>query len=358
MPKDYYKTLGVSRTASPDEIKAAFRKLAHQHHPDKKGGDASKFKELNEAYQALSDAEKRKQYDQFGTTFEHAQAQGGFGGFGQGPFGGFGGVEFDMGDLGDAFSDFFGGGRRTRTRAHKGEDIAVDLTLAFKDAAFGVSRTVRLYKHSACSVCSGSGVEPGSKLTSCRECGGKGQTVHAQRTVFGAFQTVRTCPVCQGSGQVPEKVCKHCAGAGVEKRESELEVTIPAGVEDGDTLRLSGQGEAGRRGGAGGDLYIRIHVQKDARFEREGDDVRSRVKIPLTTAVLGGPVEAETLDGAVELKIPEGTASGAEFLLRGKGIGGRRGGRGDQIVTVEVAIPRKLSREQKRLLEELRNSGL
>lgn len=357
MSKDYYKILGVQRSASPEEIKAAFRKLAHQHHPDKKGGSTEKFKELNEAYQALSDAEKRKQYDQFGTTFEHAQAHGGFG---AGPFGGFGGVEFNMGDLGDVFGDVFGFGRASpRRRSRRGRDIQVAIELSFKEAAFGIERDVRVSKIAVCDVCAGTGAEPGTKLATCEHCGGRGEMTRSERTIFGSFATATVCSACGGAGEIPERTCKQCHGRGSYKKEVALSVKIPAGIDDGESVRLHGQGEAGERGAAAGDLYITVHVQPDAQFERRDDHVFSRAPIPFTVAALGGTVEVPTLDGVVALKIPEGIHGGTELRLRGKGIPRVRGsGRGDHIFVVDVVVPKRLTREQKKLLEELGQLGL
>lgn len=354
MAKDYYQTLGVNKSASQDEIKAAFRKLAHQHHPDKPGGDEAKFKEANEAYQVLGDAEKRKKYDQFGSAaFDPSTGSGGGGGFGGFDFSGFqgaGGFE----DLGDIFGQMFGGRQQGR-RARRGEDIVIDVELSFHDAVFGVTREVSVSKDSACERCGGIGAEPGSKMKTCDDCGGKGTKTVTQRTILGNMQTRVVCSTCDGNGEIPEKACTTCHGTGLEHKRKTLSINIPAGVDEGMMVRVRGEGEA-MKGGQTGDLILRIHVEPDARFERDGDTIYSTAKIGFTQAALGATIEHDTVDGPVELKIPAGTQSGAELRLKGKGVA-ERGHRGDQIVRVEVMTPTKLSREQKRLLEELDLNG-
>ncbi len=350
MSKDYYKTLGVERGASADEIKSAFRKLAHQHHPDKAGGDAAKFKEALEAYQVLSDAGKRKQYDQFGTTFDQAGAPGG-------GFGGFQGTNFDfseMGDLSDILGDLFGGARgRGRTRREaRGRDIEKDVQVTFKEAVFGAEKNIELYSYVACEHCGGRGAEPESKMKKCATCGGAGEVQVTQRTMFGQFVTRASCDACGGRGEEPEKKCKKCSGAGVARELKKLTIRIPAGVDDGGVLTVAGYGEMAPHGSAG-DLYIRMRVMPDSRFERHGDDIASRVAISFKIAALGGMVKVETVDGAVELKIPAGTQPGSLFRLRGKGVPhARRATRGDHLVEVTIEVPTKLSKKQKQALEE------
>ncbi len=363
MSKDYYKILGINKAASPDEIKAAFRRLAHQHHPDKKGGNEEKFKEINEAFQVLSDQQKRSQYDQFGSSFEQAQA--GSGGSGFGGFSGFGngapGQGFDMNDLGDIFSGFGdifggGGGRRGRSgrRSKKGLDIQVDVEIDLKEAAFGVEKEIRLYKNGACDVCAGAGVEPGSKTVKCKECGGRGHITQVQRTVFGSFQAEAECPTCDGAGEKPEKACRHCSGRGIVKKHDEFTVKIPAGIDNGEAIHLSGRGEAGPKGGYPGDLYLRIHVRPDARFKRDGFDLHLKKNVSFTQAALGDTVEIDTLDGKIKIVIPEGVQSGQMIRLKDKGITNLRGnGRGDLYVEVIVVTPTRLSRKQRELLKEL-----
>ncbi|MDO8617994.1 MAG: molecular chaperone DnaJ [Candidatus Uhrbacteria bacterium] len=374
MSKDYYKILGVPKSASEDEIKKAFRRLAHEHHPDK-GGDQAKFKDLNEAYQILSDKQKRGTYDRFGSAaFDGSTGspfngqQGGFGGFqGQGFPGGFefnfgGGNGQDFGDLGDVLGEMFGfrGAQGSRSKQAHGKDIEMDLELSFREAAFGVAdRSMKLYKYHPCSRCKGDGAEPGTKIKNCETCGGQGQVRQAQRTVFGNVQTVVTCPTCHGRGKKPEKDCSLCRGQGVERREQVLHVQIPAGIQSDEVMKVSGEGEAAPYGGRAGDLYLRIHVKTDPHFEREGNDVRSIISIPYSVLVLGGSIEVETLDGKTSLKIPEATNPGTNFQLRGKGVPYLRShGRGDHIVTVTTETPKKLTKEQKKLLEELKERGL
>lgn len=350
--KDYYKILGLSKSASQDDVKRAFRELAHKYHPDKQGGNAEKFKEINEAHQVLGNPEKRKQYDQLGTTFDNA---GGFGG--QNPFSGFGGgfgqggFNINMEDLGDIFSDVLGmgSGRRGRTkRKPRGADIEMDINISFKDSIFGAEKIIENYKNAKCDVCNGTGAEPGAKISTCEECGGRGQVGRVQNTMFGTFQTTVICPRCNGEGSVPEKFCKHCDGAGSRKKNVSLKINIPAGINDGEVLRVSGAGEAAPRGAASGDLYLHINVAEDKKFAREGDNVLARVPLDFKTAALGGTIEVETLDGAMRIKIPAGTESGQIFRLRGKGVAGR----GDMLVEVYIAVPKKLSKKQKQLLEE------
>lgn len=354
--KDYYKTLGVGRDAKTDEIKTAFRKLAHQHHPDKSGGDAAKFKEALEAYQVLSDLEKRKQYDQFGTTFEQAQ-RAGAGGFG---FGGFEGVDFsqftnDFPDLSDVLGEMFGfGGTRTRSRRRaRGRDIEKDLEIDFREAVFGVEKPIELYVATSCTHCGGGGAELGSKTRKCATCGGTGETQVAQRTFFGQFVTRITCETCGGRGEEPEKKCKKCGATGVARELKKLSVKIPAGADDGGVLKITEAGEAAPHGGISGDLYLRIRVKSDSRFERHGNDILSRLAVSFPRATLGGAVNVEIVDGPVELKIPAGTQPGSLFRLRGKGVPyARRTGRGDHIVEITVDVPTKITKKQKQLLEE------
>lgn len=362
MAKDYYAVLSVKKDASADEIKKAFRKFAHQYHPDKKGGDEAKFKEVNEAYQVLGDEEKRKRYDQFGADFA---SQGGFGGgMGWEDFmrsargGGFGngGVQFDFGnvDLGDLFGSMFGGGGRGRGH-RRGNDVQVDVELSFHDAAFGVQKEIRLMKNNACDVCGGSGTEPGSKLNQCDTCHGRGQTVQMQRTILGSVQTAAVCRACGGMGQVPEKKCKHCSGAGAMKSESQYRVKIPAGIDDGESIRLEGRGESVGAGSAAGDLYVRVHVRPHSVLSRDGAHVHSEIHISYPSAALGDTVEIDTLDGKKKIVIPEGTQYGQQIRLRGLGAHDLRGsGRGDHFVHVMVDVPKKVSRAARKLLEDLK----
>ncbi|MFZ6035832.1 MAG: molecular chaperone DnaJ [Patescibacteria group bacterium] len=363
MAKDLYEILGVSKTASADEIKKAYRKLAHQHHPDKQGGNEEKFKEINGAYQVLSDPERRQRYDQFGSQYEQAAgargqgfswedfARAAGGGFGQGQQ-----TSYDFGDFGDIFGDIFGFGRRSGGRAarSRGQDIQADLRITIREAAFGVEKQVSLYKYVECGHCAGNGAEPGSSIETCRTCGGRGQVEQIQQTILGQFRTAAVCPDCHGEGKKASTKCSVCGGTGRKRASEEIRIKIPAGISDGEAIRVSGKGEAGIRGISAGDLYITVHVDSDPAFTREGDDILSTVEISFSQAALGTKAPVETLDGEVMLKIPAGTQSGKVFKLAGKGVTHLRSrGRGDHLVTVVVLTPTKLSRKQKQLLEEL-----
>ncbi len=363
MAKDYYAILGVSKDASDDEIKKAYRKLAHQHHPDK-GGDDARFKEINEAYQVLGDVKKRQTYDRFGSA---AFEQGGAGGPDMGGFGGFGGFDFsgfqgqDLGDLGDVLGEMFGfrAGGMGGSRQARGKDIEVDVTISFREAAFGVRRSVKLYKPSTCHECKGEGHPASAKAEKCKDCDGHGQVRQAQRTMFGTIQTVATCPRCGGRGQTWNESCKICHGTGVERREQELQLDIPAGIASGEVLKVAGGGEAAPHGARAGDLYVRVTVQADAQFQREGNDVLSVREVPYSLLTLGGEIEVETLQGKTTMKIPEGTQPGTSFTLRNQGIPFlRSSGKGNHIVQVMPIVPKKLSREQKDALEALRKAGM
>lgn len=370
MPKDYYSLLGVSKSASQDEIKAAFRKLAHQYHPDKKSGDEAKFKEINAAYQVLGDAQKRQQYDQFGSADgPHGfGGQGGHGGMGgmswedimrqaqaQGGGSQQGGVEFDMGDLGDMFSGMFNGGMgRQRSRVKKGANLATDMKIEFKEAATGVTKDINLYKTVACNECSGKGAKSDSDVTKCTTCNGSGSVESIQRTILGAMRTRSVCQTCDGQGQMINSPCTKCKGSGVVKDNTTLSVHVPAGIEDGMTMRVEGGGEQGLRGAPAGDLLITIHVADDKRFAREGDNVRFRAEISFSQAALGTKITVPTLLGEELLKIPSGTQSGAVFTLRSKGFPHlQQRGTGDQLVEVIVKTPNKVHGRTKQLLKEL-----
>ncbi len=366
MSKDYYKILGLDKSASADDVKKAFKKSALEHHPDRKGGNEAKFKEANEAYQVLSDKDKRAKYDQFGSDFEQ---QGGFGGGmnwedimratrGQG--GGGGGFEFNFGgqDFGDIFGDLFGGGRSRgggSRRQARGSDVQVDIEIDFKDAAFGVEKAISLRKQSACDVCSGTGVEPGSKLEKCGTCHGQGQVAQQQRTFLGTIQTMATCPTCQGRGEHSTKPCKHCGGDGILAKNVSTNVKIPAGIDNGQSIRLSGHGEAAPHSGQAGDLYVAVHVRPSKEFQREEFDVYVEREISFPQAVLGDHIEVPTLDGTIKIVVPEGTESGQLIRLKGKGITHLgRTTRGDQYVKIKIIVPKKPSRAAKKLLEELK----
>lgn len=360
MSKDYYKILGVDKNASQDDIKKAFRKMAHQYHPDKKGGDEAKFKELNEAYQVIGNPQKRAQYDKFGSSFEHAQAGGGFSGFdGFRDFSGYtNGFNMDFDDLSEMFGgigDIFGfGGGGRKGRARKGGDIQIDIAIEFSEAVFGVEKEISFKKRMSCDRCGGAGAEPGSKIETCKTCGGAGRVMRVQRTILGNMQTQTVCPDCGGEGKKYSQKCSKCGGSGVVQDITKIKVKIPAGIDNNETIRLSGYGEAGIKGAPAGDLYVKIKANPDYRFKREGYDIIYRAEITVAQAALGDKITVPTVDGDVKLKIPEGTQSGKVFRLSGRGVTRLRGrGRGDQLVEVIVKIPTNLTREQKNKLEEL-----
>lgn len=354
--KDYYATLGVPKGASQDDIKKAFRKLAHQHHPDKKGGTEAKFKELNEAYQVLSDPAKRQQYDQFGANFESA---GGPGGFNWQDFsnarGGFNGadVNFDLGNLGDIFGDFFGGSRQ-RSGPRQGRDLQFATAIDFKESIFGVEKTLRFEKNIVCAHCQGAGAEPGAKVSTCATCGGQGRVEQVQRTILGAMRSLGVCPTCQGEGKTADKVCTKCKGRRSEAGIRELKIKVPAGIADGQTIELSGEGEPGIHGGPPGSLFLTIQVRPDKIFKRRGNDILTTKEISVALAAVGGFVNLMTLDGEVKLKIPSGTQSGQVVTLDGKGATILRGrGRGDLLITIHVRTPSKLSKKQREAISTL-----
>ncbi len=360
--RDYYDILGVSKTATDDEIKKAYRKLAMKHHPDRGGGKEAeeKFKEANEAYQVLSDAAKRKQYDQFGHNPFGNGASAGAGGYQQ--YGGFNGGGFninmdDLGGFGDIFETFFGGGGGGRgSRTRKGADIQAEIRISFEEAVFGAEKDFSLLKMNSCDHCKGSGAEPGSGEKTCPTCYGKGQVQTEQHTIFGTFASASVCPECHGKGKVPEKKCTKCHGEGRVKEQVTIKVKIPAGVDNGQTIRVSGKGEAGEYGVPAGDLYLIVRVASDKRFVRNGFNIESETEISFPQAALGTTVEVETLEGKLTLKIPAGTQSGKVFKLSDRGVphlNGRQ--RGDHLVTVIVKTPTKLSGKQKKLLEEFDN---
>lgn len=357
--KDYYELLGVARTASAEEIKKAYRKLAVKYHPDKNPGDTEAeehFKEVSEAYEVLSDPQKRQQYDQFG----HAAFGPGRGGAGGGGFGGFGGIDLEealrtfmgaTGGGGSIFDDFFGGGRRGGTSgSQRGADLRYDLEIDFEEAALGSRRDLTLEVMDGCPRCSGSGAEPGTSRRTCSTCGGSGQVVSGG----GFIQFRQTCPTCGGEGQVVEKPCIQCSGNGRVKARRKIKLKIPAGVETGSRLRLGGKGEGGLRGGPAGDLYIVLHVHDHAFFKRTDLDIFCDMPVPFHIAALGGEIEVPTLHGRGHLKIPAGTETGKIFRLRGKGVVPARGyGKGDMHVRVAVEAPQHLNGKQKKLLKEL-----
>ncbi len=366
MSKDYYKILGVQKSATADEIKKAYRSLAHKYHPDK-GGDSNKFKEINEAYQVLSDAQKRRQYDQFGNAFD-GKGFSGFGGGGNmgqdGWFWGRPGAEFDVQfeDLGDMMQEMFGFGRSARRRrdGKRGKDIRMDVEITLEEAFSGVKKEFKIAKNGVCPRCTGTGAEPGTKIKECFPCRGTGQVQQIKKTFLGSFTQYAVCPECGGEGYRPEKPCNVCAGEGRVKTEEIINIAIPAGVDNNQVIKVESKGEAGRRGGKEGDLYLRIFLKAHLAFERKGDDLYVLREIPPSMAMMGGEIDAPTIEGKdIVLKIPAGTGSGKVFRASGKGITRFNGfGRGNMYVQVEIAVPKKLNKKQKELLEQLRKEGL
>ncbi len=352
--RDYYDVLGVSKTATADELKKAYRKLARQYHPDVNKDNpeaAEKFKECSEAYSVLSDETKRSQYDQFG----HAAFENG-GGPGAGGFSGFGGA----GGMEDIFDMFFGGQgrggfgtRRSKSGPQRGADLRLDLEITFEEAAFGVEKEVRLNREDTCEHCQGSGAEPGSEIEVCPDCHGTGEIQFTQNTMFGQMVNVRPCSRCHGQGRITKNPCKACGGDGRIKKEKKLKVKIPAGVDTDSRLRVSGEGEAGLRGGGKGDLYVYLYVKPHKFFERDGTTVLCEIPINIVQATLGAEIKVPTLDGQVVMKVPEGTQPGKVLRLKGKGIASLRNGvRGDQLVTIKVVVPSKLNDKQKDALKK------
>ncbi|OIO52872.1 molecular chaperone DnaJ [Candidatus Peregrinibacteria bacterium CG1_02_41_10] len=356
---DYYKTLGVEKNASLDEIKKAYRKLALKHHPDKTGGDEKKFKEINEAYQVLSDSNKRARYDQFGSAGANGPGFSGNSGFaGSSDFSNFAQGSSANFDFGDVFETFFGEGTGRRSRAstatHKGRDLETALDLTFQEAVFGVEKELNLEILSECEACEGRGYAPGSKISICKKCGGTGQVERIQRTILGNLRNVAACPDCDGEGKVPEKICSVCRGEGRVSGRKTVKVKIPAGVDNGTVLKIAGKGEAGRRGSRAGDLYLHLRVERSARFTRDGNQIKTKLEIGVPQAVLGDEVEIETIYGKKTIKIPAGVQDGQRIKLKGLGVQ-RQGAyeKGDHLVEVKIKIPEKLSRKEKELYEEL-----
>ncbi len=354
---DFYAVLGVDKKASKDEIKKAFHKLAHKYHPDKPGGDEKRFKEASEAYAVLSDEKKRAEYDMYGHASTGQGGQG-FGGFDFSQFSGFGGqqgFEINIDDMFGGFSDIFGGGRARREK--RGRDISVDIELSFKESIFGHERRVLLTKDVACGRCSGNGAEPGTKLKTCDTCGGKGAVAESQRSPFGVFSVSRECSTCHGRKQVPEKACSQCRGRGIERKENEVVVSVPSGIEDGQAIRLSQMGEA-TAGGKSGDLYVRVRVVPDKRFRREGYHLITDLSIKVTDALLGGAYTIETLDGPQALSVPPLKSIDELVRIKGKGVPMGNSKRGDLIVRLRVELPRTLSRDAQELLKKLKVEGI
>lgn len=352
MAKDFYAVLGVSKNASAEDIKQAYRKLSKELHPDKHKGDKAaeqKFKDVNEAYEALRDPEKRKRYDQFGEAGVNGGAGGqGFGGF---DFSGF--QQGDMGGFGDLFESFFGGRGQSPGSRDRGSDHEVQIRITLKDVLNGIKVPLTFQRLVKCSVCEGSGAGEGAKTITCPTCNGTGQVTRVANSLFGQIQQRSVCQTCRGSGTIPEKPCKKCDGEGRVSERSTVTVEIPAGIEDGQTLRVREQGDAGRRKAATGDLFVHISVQEDKHFERQGADIHSQVPLDLLTAILGGEIDVETLHGKVKLAISEGTQPESVLRIKGKGLPEvGRSRHGDHYVKVNVEVPGRLSRAEKKLVEE------
>lgn len=347
--KDYYTVLGVTRDASDKDVKKAYRSLARKYHPDVNVHDPEaeeKFKEATEAYEVLSDPEKRRMYDTFGTV--RPAAGGGFGG--STDFGGFGGFD-------DIFDAFFAETRTARTGSRPGADLSTELEIEFEQAAFGVTKEIEITRLATCETCAGTGAAPGTSAATCPTCRGAGTVRSVQRTVFGSFSRTATCPTCGGAGQVIEEPCPDCGGRGRRNVAEKISLDVPAGVPDGATLRVPGRGESGYRGGRTGDLYVVIRIKPHKVFHREGDDIWTRLPVSITQATLGADVLVPTLHGEEHLKIPAGTQGGTQFRLKGKGVPHvRRRGAGDQIVEAVVETPKKLTKEQRQLLKLLADS--
>lgn len=352
--RDFYEVLGVKKGASEDELKKAYRKLAKENHPDLHPGDKeceARFKEINEAYEVLSDPDKRAKYDQFGhAAFDPSQ---GFGGGGFGGFEGFGGFGDIFGDIFGGGFGFGGGGGRNPNAPRKGDNLRATVNIKFEEAAFGVKKEVFVSKIEQCPDCKGTGCAEGTTAEVCPDCKGSGTVMSTKRTPFGMVQSSEQCPKCKGRGKIIHSPCKTCRGMGSVRRQHKVTVSVPAGIDDGQTISLRGQGNAGLNGGPAGDLLITVLVQPHARFERDGASILLDQEVSFAQAALGAEVEVPTLDGKVKLNIPEGTQTGTTFRLKGKGVPFlRNGGRGDQFVTVKVAVPRGLSSAQKDALRQ------
>ena len=354
--KDYYSILGVPRTASADEIKKAYRKLAHVYHPDKKGGNEEKFKEINEAYGVLGNIEKRSQYDQFGQTFQGTgPSQGGFGGF---DFSHFGSQGFSFGgeNIEDIFSGLFGGGARTkRGKKQRGDDIEVTISVSFLEMVKGIKKPIEYRRLAHCPDCAGSGGAPGAKEESCPLCHGRGVINKNVSTILGTFSQSMSCDRCDGRGKYFSKQCHRCKGEGTAVEQRSIEISVPAGIEDGQVLSLEGAGNEGARGTASGNLYVVVRVQANSAFIRQGNDIYSELRLVFDQLAIGDEVAVQTVDGEVMMKVPAGTQPGELFRIRNKGIPRlSRSGRGDHLVRVSLSVPTKLSSEERHLLEEWR----
>lgn len=355
--KDYYTILGLQKGASKDEVKKAFRKKASEYHPDKKTGNEEKYKEVTEAYAVLSNEKKKAEYDTYGQSFSGAGGGAGAQGFGGFDFSGFqqqggGGQGFEF-DINDIFQNFgFGGGGQ----AQRGRDVSVDINLQFTEAIFGVTRKLLITKNNTCEVCEGSGAQKGTKMDTCDTCGGQGKVRENRNSIMGSFTTVRECSTCHGTGKIPKVRCGTCAGVGVKRTEEEISIKVPAGIQNGEVIRMTGRGEAIPHGQPG-DLYIKVHVESHKTIKRDGSSLTTQLPIKLTDALLGGVYTVETLDGNTEIKIPAGITHGEQLRIKGKGVPGDYG-RGDFMVKISIETPKKLSRKARKLVEDLREEGI
>ncbi len=360
MSKNYYDVLGIDKGAKKEDIKKAFYKLAAKYHPDKKGGDESKFKEVNEAYQILSDDKKRREYDTYGQTFNGAGPQGGgFGGFGGFNASDFDGMQFDFGDLGDVFGDMFGGAFGGGSRAQRGRDISLEIDVSFKESVFGTERNVLISKVGTCDTCQGTGAAKGAGTITCTHCNGQGKVHDVKRTIMGNFQTVKTCEHCHGKGTVPKEACHTCHGAGIHSKREEIHIEVPAGIQNGEMIRMSHMGEAVAHG-QHGDLYVKINVQADKIWKREGNDLVIKHSIKLTDALLGMKQSIDGLDGSIDIDVPAGVSAGETLRVKGRGIPHlhEKSRRGDVLVKLDIAMPKKLSKKALKLVEEMKEEGL
>jgi len=364
---DFYKTLGIDKKASKDEVKKAYRKLAHQYHPDKKGGDEKKFKEINEAYSILSDDKKRAEYDTYGRTFAGAgQGAGGwdFSGFSSqgGPFSGWdfsdfankGSSGFQDFDLGDIFSEFFGGQSR---KTKRGRDISIDIEVSFSESVFGTERKVLIRKKMICSECSGTGAKKGTEMKQCSLCNGTGKIHESKRSIFGSITHTVICKECDGKGKIPKEKCSKCSGVGTTDKQEELNIKIPSGIENGEMIRQSGAGEA-TKDGVNGDLYIKVHVKSDPNFRKEGSNIFTDIDVKLTDAITGAEYKLKTLDGTITIKIPAGVNHGDFLKVKNKGVIVGKDERGDLLIKVKIIMPKKLSKRAKDLLDKLKEEGI
>jgi|TARA_Y100000310_G_scaffold345555_1_gene466521 molecular chaperone DnaJ len=352
MAKDYYNILGVDKKASKDDIKQAFRKLAHKYHPDKANGDEAKFKEASEAYAVLSDEKKRAEYDSYGRVF--GDSSQGFGGFDFSGFQGQGFQDFDFGDIFGDLGDIFGGGR---AHTKRGRDISIDLEIQFRDSVFGTDRKMLVTKTSHCDTCTGTGAKKGTEFETCKTCNGNGKIHETRSSFIGTFSSVKACGACIGTGKVPKEKCGTCRGQGVLRQEEEISVSIPAGINNGEMIRLSGAGEA-IQGGVPGDLYVKVHVHTDPTFRKEGDNLVMDLNVKLTDAILGSTYTISTFDGDINVKVPAGISFGELLRVRGKGVVVGKGKRGDLLIRLTIKLPQHVSRKAKKAIEELREEGI